>query len=304
MLSILILVFIFWVYGHAVCRHRHLAQDPRYLEAFQGNELERWSDHYTTIFLAGNGDSISQAAYYTGQEGIDGMSAVPSIRTLINPSRQDPFDVDRGWTATLLYPFYYLLYLTFHAGRPVWNLQPYWTRPDRINLAQQDDLSHAAEQIERTSGDIVLYGVSRGASVAISVLSRLDPSTLKRIKLVVAEAPFDSVESVLNHRCSWWQRPLIRLLLKLTRYRADGITPLALVPTLPKTIPIVVVVSRVDDVVGYRSTMNLHRALKAHVHRVDLIKLERSSHGGYTGEQLEDLLHYYQELLKVYREIL
>ncbi len=47
---------------------------------------------------------------------------------------------------------------------------------------------------------VVIYGASRGASLALIVLSRLAPCEHARIHAVIAEAPFDSVGNVVVDR--------------------------------------------------------------------------------------------------------
>lgn len=309
--AIIVLLYfavLVWIYYSAFRRHQSYLYQYFYAHCFHGSDLKKWTGSaYKTLFFAGNGDCASQAAYYAGGEGINGTKAYPSIRTLINPEVQDPFDVERGLIAWIAYPFYLLIYPFLHSGRPIWPIQkfkPYWTNPRKINIAQRDDLMAAARWIESTKGDIILYGVSRGASVVVSVLSLLSEESKGRIKLVVAESPFDSVEQVMKNRPSWGRRLLMWILLKIGRYQPSGASPLSLVPILPKSIPIVIIASEKDDNVGYKSTMNLYRTLRDHVQRIDLITLKESSHGGYSGDDCNEVIWYYQKLVKIYEEVL
>lgn len=288
----LFFLFVSWRYYKAYSRHNLFLQDERYRKAFFGVELDKY--HHTTVYLPGNGNCSSQMAYYTS-------AGYPSVRTIVNPHPIDPYDVERNVLAELLWPIYKIIHCII---RPNFLLQPYYTNPFKINLAQEEDLKHIAKEMESIEGDIVIYGCSRGASCSISVLPYLSEEVLSRVKLVVAESPFDSVENVIDFR---YPRPLnylIRLLLKLTKYKANGPSPLSMVPHLPKHIPIVVIASQADEVVGVKSTMDLTWKLSEHVDRLFIIPLHNSSHGGYTGDNLEDTVHYYEEITKIYKEIL
>ena len=287
--------------------HRQLQEDPRYRESFEGAELKQWESQYSTLFFAGNGSSIAQASKYTGRNGVRGMTSRPAIRTLISPhlvENQDPFDVERGLMAYLLYPIYFLI----HSWRGVRGLRPYWTNPLKVNLSQEDDLNFAVKRIEAalrcTEKDLILYGCSRGASVAISCLAYLPEKCRGRIKLVVAEAPFDSVEHVLETRFSPFVRSIVKFLFKLARYRASGPSPLTLVPALPREIPILIITSVKDEIVTHESSMTLYRALKEKIQQVHLITLKESSHSGYVSDNIDDLSHYYRELIEVYQKVL
>ncbi len=288
-------------------RQRQFLKYPRYKEAFEGRALDRWSDKYTTLFFAGNGASIGQAAKYCGERGIRGAYAEPSIRTLIAPYEdgpQDPFDVEHDLMAHLLEPLYSLVYL--YNG--ISGLTPYWTNPFKINLAQEDDLNYALLRVKgalrETDKDLILYGCSRGAAVALSTLALLDKRSQNRIKLVVCEGIFDSVENVLDTRFGPTMASIVRRLLSYTRYRPYGYTPLRLVPFLPKSVPVVIVTSTTDRVVTSECTMNLYRALKEQVDRVYGLLLTRSSHSGYSSDYPDDAVNYYTAMINIYREVL
>ena len=296
-------------------RHKQFLKDSRYKEAFEGRELDRWKNNYTTLFFAGNGASFSQASKYCGELGVPERSwghprpyAIPSIRTLIKPypyEPRDPFDVERGFLTYLLHPVYSLC----HLYNGIRDHDPYWTDPRKINLAQEDDLNRAVHRIRMALAvdqdrDLILYGCSRGAAVALSALALLDEESQKRIKLVVCEGIFDSVEHVLETRFGPWVRPIVRYLLSFTRYKPDGSSPLKLVPRLPKNVPVVLITSEADRVVSKECTMNLYDALKNQVHEVHCLLLTKSSHSGYSSDDLEDAVGYYQMMLKIYRKTL
>ena len=168
-------------------------------------DIKKYENDYVTIFFAGNGSSIAQATKYTDSQ-ILGMTSKNRINVLVNPylnGNVDPFDVKReGIIPYLVYPFYYSNYVLFKC---IYNLKAYITNPFKINLAQKDDIDHHVNIVKRCISDnldkkIIFYGCSRGAALALSVLAELDNDTRRKIKMVILEGVFDTVEKVINYR--------------------------------------------------------------------------------------------------------
>jgi pimeloyl-ACP methyl ester carboxylesterase len=80
---------------------------------------------------------------------------------------------------------------------------------------------------------VIIYGASRGASLALIVLSRLAPCEHARIHAVIAEAPFDSAGNVIvdRYHLPWWMGDLI-----------DSVWPVSrpIDVELPKGVPILI----------------------------------------------------------------
>lgn len=292
-----------WFMARAYLKHRRYLKDERYVRAHRGPELDAYTDKYTTIFFAGNGSSIAQGARYTGASGLGWTTSYPSIRTMISPlltGDDDPSDVSRGPVAWLLYP----IYLLVHAYSGLIGVRPYTTNIFTLNLAQDGDIAVAKRRILNSEDDIILYGCSRGAATAVSVLAHLPDDALARIKLVVLEGVFDSVEHVIDRRFPPPFRPLIRSLLTHSQYRATGSSPIGLVDLLPKNIPIVIITSRTDTIVHPACTLNLYRRLSERMANVHLITLNHSSHSGYATDDVGDIGRYYTKLMEIYARYL
>lgn len=73
-----------------------------------------------------------------------------------------------------------------------------WFPPCSSSQIQKglDDVRAALTAHER----IVIYGNSRGAALALTVLSKLEPEEQERIRSVIAEAPYDTLANVVCDR--------------------------------------------------------------------------------------------------------
>jgi predicted esterase len=173
----------------------------------------------------------------------------------------------------------------------------------RINLAQQEDVEDALATVRgllntQRHARLVIQGTSRGAAVALQVAPR--------VPLLVLEAPFTTVEDVIEARFAWPLRWVVRAVLRTcTRYRAARNatwSPLAAAREFrhPK-MPIVLVSSHADTIVPMDLTTRLAAALRtsgvAHVHE---IKLSQSSHSSFSSEVDADRVDYVRELDALY----
>ncbi len=146
--------------------------------------------------------------------------------------------------------------------------------------------------------NIVLSGMSRGASTIINFMGKHNP---KKIKALVLESPFDSMESVLQQKLkTYWLSWLpFGLGLELAQwvaknrygqYNPDGLQPIDHITKIKnKNLPILFIYSKEDILIPWESTYSLFKACKkAGFSAVHAIIIEHGSHGYL----LEDKSHH------------
>jgi len=161
----------------------------------------------------------------------------------------------------------------------------------RANLAQDGDiaaLEHAYNQVleQDPEADIILIGVSRGAATALGFLGTANPS---RIRAVVLESPFDSVDMLITRQldrlfanpskglANGLHKRLVPAILR--GYRPDGPTPADAIPWIPTDLPILVVCSLKDGIVPVGSSIAVYHQLRETAHdNVHLLELDRGEH--------------------------
>jgi pimeloyl-ACP methyl ester carboxylesterase len=187
----------------------------------------------------------------------------------------------------------------------------------RVNLAQRRDVTRALAYVRRALARnpykrLVLFGSSRGAAVCLQVAAQLSAEEIKRIPMIVCEAPFTTVEDVINTRFAGLHnvQAFVRFVLRwFTSYDArmnDTWSPLAAATDFPhKQLPIVLVRSAIDTVVPPHLTAFLGSVLRgAHVKNVHDIVLQHSAHSDFTSDNDEDRKHYVEELNVLYKKYL
>ena len=152
---------------------------------------------------------------------------------------------------------------------------------------------------------IVLFGCSRGAATTVVTLSNLSKDALGHIKLVIVEAPFDSVESVVNES-SWFPSPTLYFIENFTKYDKNQQSPLDSVSSdkFPLDIPIAFVMSKVDTRVPIKNTQNLINVLKNKNHtKLHQLILENSHHAlmhSHNKEDQNSYINFVNELYETY----
>jgi len=180
-------------------------------------------------------------------------------------------------------------------------------RISQVGLAQKneiDKLKNAYDQIR--DENVILFGVSRGASVAINFTGIHDP---RRIKAVVVESPFDHIRNVFYGH--WFVNALskipfltkdhiFKLFLMFTKYRENGEHPIDHIENIRQDLPIMIICSEEDGVVPCRSTVNLYKKLLecGHEHAY-LVKFDTGKHAKLLwsehGQQLRNVVHAFYE---------
>ena len=97
---------------------------------------------------------------------------------------------------------------------------------------------------------------------------------------------------------------MIRTLLRVTRYDRNGSSPLKLIDKVPKNIPIIIISSLKDQIVPFKSSENIYTRLFDNGCIAHLIKLEKSDHSNYVGNNKDDTFKYYNDIMGYYEKYL
>lgn len=184
------------------------------------------------------------------------------------------------------------------------------------SLGQDDEIDHVARELEFVLEQypdhaIVLYGVSRGAALAINTTAYLQkhrPAMVGRINALVLEAPFAHVNDILE------RSTILSLNLPLSikqqlfnwcyfpKHRIEGAQPITSIAHVPDSIPLFFAGTIHDEMVPLESTKRLVNA--AHVARdqddaapLELCVVKVGDHARMFCEQ------YRQHLISFYRKI-
>lgn len=183
-------------------------------------------------------------------------------------------------------------------------------RHNQTGLAQTTELSYLAQAIEMAlsyNEDLILFGVSRGASSIINVVGNyaLIGPHANRIKALVLESPFAHAEDVVFASSQSTGMPMFftRFVAKRLFKEYDRTTniPYDFVRRLPQDIPVLIVCSQEDTTVPASSSIKLYHKLKQEMGRsnVHLLNLQKGKHSnilwGPDGHEYQQALHaFYQ----------
>lgn len=247
------------------------------------------------FFSHGIADTYRQAQKYVQQyEDAQGKIHTNSKYTITSPTR------------AFNYP---------DATQRFWRVN-FW----RTNLGQDADvltLKRALEKLkaENPNIEVVLYGVSRGASTIINFLAQYNKecetqtSALPRIRAVVLESPYDDIASVARYLA---QRTYIDTLpygniyghqavhaiigTLFINYNKNGLSPIKSAPKIPKNIPVLIICSEQDQLVPWHSSYALYQEFKNTGHEdAHVLKLKKGLHAkllsGPEGTRYQQAVH-------------
>lgn len=274
-----------------------------------------------TVFFQGNRESRTQAARYTGKEGLDIYVSNGQIEHIFNPTAPQLLhnlflynelnDVEYGfswnplhWCSSVahqLHSWYFNIYGTACMPHNKWSL---------MNIAGDEDITQCVNAIKEcikkcSQQKIVLFGCSRGASSLIVALTRLSLSEIEHINLVILEAPFASVPSLAYEYSPTLAPHFLTLLERCTLFQREQFSPLEAVASdkFPLTLPLLFVTSEVDTTVPVLNTMQLIDVLRKRDHQeLTHLKLKHSEHSMMSLQDKEDQDSYYAELQRLYRK--
>jgi alpha-beta hydrolase superfamily lysophospholipase len=158
-----------------------------------------------------------------------------------------------------------------------------------MSLGQEADIATLKKAYLKTRKDypnaeIVLIGLSRGASTIINFLAEHQPT---HIKAVILESPFDTVAGVIDHFCkqaNMASKPLLdmsqKILSWVSSYKPSGIQPIHTIHKIPSTIPVLFICSKEDRVVPASGTITLYETLRLSGHsKAHILILDQGKHG-------------------------
>lgn len=279
--------------------------------------VESFPDDIVTVYFQGLFVSRTQATKYTGQKGLDIRVGKNQIEHVFNPDSPEilhniylsdelsDISFERSynpchWLCGMAHFLYNIRHNIYGTSSIAHNLMT------RINIAGPEDVDQYYQTIKSCIRDfpkkkIVLFGPSRGAATLFVTMTRLSEEERNHIKMVIVEAPFSSVESLLSLTCpSFAVNPLLVLLETLTQFDRTQTSPMNAIQSelFPLTIPLLFITSEKDKIVPVQETKKLIDYLKnERQHRyVSHLELQHSSHSGMSLENQEDRDRYQKEV--------
>lgn len=162
----------------------------------------------------------------------------------------------------------------------------------KVNFGQKDDveamrIAHEKFCQEHNLEWAVLVGMSRGASAIVNYAA----SNPKKIKALILEAPFDSIENVialqLRRRYIGYIPGVTPLACTLANkvwptYKSNGLKPLRSITKIDKAMPILFIHSKQDGLVSFDSSKTLYAKLKRRGYKnIHFLELENKAHCKY-----------------------
>lgn len=174
--------------------------------------------------------------------------------------------------------------------------------PKRVSMGQMNEIRALDDEIHKLNSDTVLFGHSLGAATVITYLATCQPLT---VKAVILEAPFDTVETVVNNKAGIFSWTGIGSLVRgfaYPGYDSSGIKPLHCISRLNKDIPIIFIHSKKDTLIPVASSRNLYCELKKAGHtKVHLFELSQAGHNNATtSPDADDYQHVVHAFYKKY----
>jgi dienelactone hydrolase len=178
----------------------------------------------------------------------------------------------------------------------------------RVSLGGSEDVAQCIIAIRSCIKDnptkkIVLFGASRGASTVLVALTMLSNEEVDRIGLVVAEAPFSSLPSIIESM-GFNLNIALTFLEWTTQVRRDQMSPLQAVQSesFPLNVPILFVTSLVDEAIPPEDTQLLIDAIikKRGPDNLHHLELKYSNHSSMSTQNDKDKELYYTTLHDLY----
>ena len=310
-LIIIFIILIICLLKKLMYKKEHI-NTPKYMR--DPNKLR---DNVVTFFFQGNNSSRSQATKYTGPESvrcryngkdIEATSQI-SPRILHNVYTYDELDDLDYYSYN---PIFLGLKLAFHISNVQNGIDGPTHIPDitKWSVGGQDDVNHFLRNIKKMIDEhpdkkIVVFGCSRGASTTLIGLSLLGDEYLKKINLVIVEAPFNNLSDVLN---SWKYLKFLadiqlHLLAKYARYSHEQLTPIEAVDDIPTNIPIAFITSKIDETVPEKLSKKIIKKMRKMGHeKIHHCSLDNSCHEKCSIDNLEDQKKYFDFVEELYQK--
>ncbi len=270
-----------------------------------------------TVFFQGNMSSKNQAANYAGNEGLDIKISDEITEHVYRPDAPlilhnifPYYDLDDVGYGFSINPLHWCLQIKSLVVNTYCNIHGSSISHSYItqnNIGGKEDVNQNIRAIHECikanpSKKIVLYGCSRGAATTLVTLAKLDKELLKHIALVIVEAPFDSVKSVVESS-SWFPSLTLAFAKTVMNYDENQQSPLDAVSSdnFPLDIPIAFITSKIDDRVPVENTQKLIDVLRAKNHeKIYHLMLENSHHALMHSHNEEDKQNYVEFVNELY----
>lgn len=180
----------------------------------------------------------------------------------------------------------------------------------KINLAQEVDIEalHQICQNYIATHEIVLVGLSRGASTIINYASKYPES----LKALVVEAPFASIQSVINNRLRQLHINWIPGMQSFAHtfvsrymfpgYKKDGIHPIDSIKKIAAYIPILFIHSKKDQLINCDDSSHLYRLRReCGCTNAYYVELKHCKHAMYQADK-RDITRYYEAVDCFYQQ--
>jgi alpha-beta hydrolase superfamily lysophospholipase len=273
-----------------------------------------------TVFFQGNMSARAQAANYAGSEGLDIKISDEITEHVYRPDAPlllhnifpyyDLNDVGYGFSIN---PLHWCLQIKSLVVNTYCNIHGSSISHSYItenNIGGKEDVNQNIRAIHECikanpSKKIVLSGVSRGAATTLVTLANLGKDLLKHISLVIVEAPFDSVPSVVESS-SWFPSLTMEFAKTVMNYDENQQSPLDAVlgDSFPLDIPLAFITSKIDNRVPIKNTLKLIDILKEKGHtKLHHLMLENSHHAlmhSHNDEDKNNYIKFVNELYDIY----
>ncbi len=275
------------------------------------------SNEIVTVFFQGNLSSRSQAANYAGNEGLDIKISDEITEHVYRPDAPkilhnifpyyDLDDVGYGFSINPLHWCLQIKSLVVNTYCGIKGSSISHSYITQNNIGGKEDVNQNIRAIHECikanpTKKIVCFGCSRGAATTLITLANLDKELLKHIALVIVEAPFDSVQSVVESS-SWFPSLTLAFSKTVMNYDENQPSPLDAVSSddFPLDIPLAFITSKVDTRVPIENTQKLIDVLKAKNHsNVYHLMLENSHHALMHSHNEKDKQNYVEFVNELY----
>lgn len=300
------------------------------------------ANNIITVFFQGNGSTRSQAAKYTGKRGVSCYyyDSMNKRITMTSTSSRSPMLLYNVFTCKELSDVYTRLAshslplttvskLIFYILNLRYIMHPivdWWFSTDttshngvsqcitvthcpvtEMNVSGRLDVEQHRRMVKKCMDKhplkkLVLFGCSRGASTTLISFVQMDKLVQKQIRLVILEAPFDTVSDVVRKRFYTVGGVIVENFLStFGTYEKDQLTPLESISRFPLNTPVAFIYSKSDTVVPPECTENLINVLKKRGHKkLHTLVFTRGQHQSLSIDDVGNMITYKNFVEKLY----
>lgn len=244
--------------------------------------LVKATEKMNYVYCHGLGGSGSEAIYYVKNHFLEKIKLKESNRIIEIPlslNLNSQFFILYSPISHFNHPSGYEVYGSFCSKTHKINLQSGIVDYKKVSLGQAYEINELKKAIDNIKGDCILFGRSMGASTIINYMSLYQTS---KIKALVLEAPFHSIEELLNQGFLSFL-DIGKLAMTFPAYNPKGIKPIESILKMSKDIPIIFIHSKKDTIVPIISSIKLFNTLvKFGYKKVHFLELHSAGHNDAT----------------------